>query len=378
MEAENLVSIIITNYNYARFVGEAIDSALSQKRQEVEVIVVDDGSTDDSRDVISNYGSNVAKVFQENCGQAGAFNAGFRLSRGGTIIFLDADDILEDSAAFSAAKTLENRDVVNVCWQLRKTDEHGAFTGLLYPTGELARGRLREKIIRTGPVSKFPPTSGNAWARDYIDRVMPIRGTSDKHGADAYLSCLAPLYGLVHWLPTPQSRYRCHAEQYTANCPRLRLERNLKKFDIKSELIREHLGRQNVDVDPSEWKKSGSPYQWMRDMIGLFDEIQEIVTPSDKFILLDEDQLGTDFFSPLTAVPLAEQDGLYAGIPVNDEEVMGHLYRHFQSGCRYLVAINACFWWFDHFRTFKNYLHASSELLLSNERVMMYRLHREP
>ena len=71
-----LVSIVIDNFNYARFVGAAIDSALAQSYAPVEVVVVDDGSTDHSREVISSYADRVSAIFKPNGGHASAFNAG--------------------------------------------------------------------------------------------------------------------------------------------------------------------------------------------------------------------------------------------------------------------------------------------------------------
>ena len=70
------VSIIISNYNYGRFLSAAIDSALAQTYQTVEVIVVDDGSTDNSREVIESYGDRITALFQKNGKQAAALNYG--------------------------------------------------------------------------------------------------------------------------------------------------------------------------------------------------------------------------------------------------------------------------------------------------------------
>src|SRR6202167_4054060 len=97
-----LVSIIIDNFNYARFIRAAIDSALAQSYAQVEVIVVDDGSTDNSRDVISSYGNRVSAVFKPNGGHASAFNAGFRASRGSIVMFLDAYQALLPTAGEDA------------------------------------------------------------------------------------------------------------------------------------------------------------------------------------------------------------------------------------------------------------------------------------
>src|SRR6185436_17643644 len=80
------VSVLINNFNYAEFVGAAIQSAVAQGPG-VEVIVVDDGSTDDSREAIEAHSDRVTAIFQENAGQAAAFNTGFAASRGEIVVF---------------------------------------------------------------------------------------------------------------------------------------------------------------------------------------------------------------------------------------------------------------------------------------------------
>ena len=77
-----ILDIVVNNFNYARFLTAAVDSALAQRGTDVHVIVVDDGSTDDSRDLIASYGDRVTPVLKENGGQASAFNAGFLHCRG--------------------------------------------------------------------------------------------------------------------------------------------------------------------------------------------------------------------------------------------------------------------------------------------------------
>ncbi|MFM8008204.1 MAG: glycosyltransferase family 2 protein, partial [Dolichospermum sp.] len=92
------VSMIINNYNYDRFLTEAINSAINQTYPHTEIIVVDDGSTDNSRNIIARYGQRIIPIFQENGKQAAAFNSGFAKSQGDIIIFLDADDYLFPNA----------------------------------------------------------------------------------------------------------------------------------------------------------------------------------------------------------------------------------------------------------------------------------------
>src|SRR5437762_9779476 len=111
MSEPRLASIIIDNYNYGRFLRDAIDSALAQTYPHAEVIVVDDGSTDNSREVIASYGDRIKPILKENGGQGSAFNAGFAASSGDVILFLDADDLLVSTAAERAVAYFNDPDV---------------------------------------------------------------------------------------------------------------------------------------------------------------------------------------------------------------------------------------------------------------------------
>ncbi len=92
-ENEYLITVIIPNYNYARYLGKAIDSVLGQTFQPLEIIVVDDGSTDDSVSIARKYGGRLKLIQQENQHVSTAGNAGIRAAEGNWIALLDADDI---------------------------------------------------------------------------------------------------------------------------------------------------------------------------------------------------------------------------------------------------------------------------------------------
>src|SRR3954449_8708213 len=102
-ESDMRVAVVVNNFNYERFLSTAIESALAQTHPDVEVVVVDDGSTDGSREVIAGYGDRVRAVYKENGGQASAFNAAFAACTGDVVIFLDADDALLPQTAARAA-----------------------------------------------------------------------------------------------------------------------------------------------------------------------------------------------------------------------------------------------------------------------------------
>ena len=91
------LSIVLPNYNYGAFIGEAVESALAVDWPDVEVIVVDDGSTDNSLEVLAGFGSRITVITQENSGPRVACNRGFAASNGYVVIFLDSDDVLAPS-----------------------------------------------------------------------------------------------------------------------------------------------------------------------------------------------------------------------------------------------------------------------------------------
>ena len=88
-----LVSVIIPTYNRAQYICEAVDSVLAQTYRNIEVIVVDDGSTDNTEEILRQYDSKIKYVFQNNAGPSAARNNGIKQARGDLLAFLDSDDI---------------------------------------------------------------------------------------------------------------------------------------------------------------------------------------------------------------------------------------------------------------------------------------------
>jgi glycosyltransferase involved in cell wall biosynthesis len=172
-----LVSILINNYNYARFLRESIDSALNQTYSPIEVIVVDDGSTDNSRDVIESYGNRVTSVFKQNGGQASAFNAGFAASKGEIICFLDADDYYSANKISKIVENFQqNPDARWLFHQLDDVDVNGQNLEFKRQGGiaELSFLDLREKIVKGNNLPIFPATSALCFKRDVLKRILPM------------------------------------------------------------------------------------------------------------------------------------------------------------------------------------------------------------
>lgn len=123
-----VVSVIIPNYNHASYLDEAIRSALAQTYPHVEVIVVDDGSTDDSRTVAARYGDDITYIWQENQGLSAARNTGIRAASGDYIALLDADDLLEPGYLAALMATLEEHPEASGAYcGYRFVDQHNCL-----------------------------------------------------------------------------------------------------------------------------------------------------------------------------------------------------------------------------------------------------------
>lgn len=110
------VSVIIPNYNGASFLKEAIDSALNQDSLKVEVIVVDDGSIDSSKEILAAYGQSIKVFFQENKGAPTARNLGIKHANAVFIKFLDSDDILVQNTLIKEIKLNQSLGANEICF----------------------------------------------------------------------------------------------------------------------------------------------------------------------------------------------------------------------------------------------------------------------
>jgi glycosyltransferase involved in cell wall biosynthesis len=124
------VTVAIATYNMAVYLREAIDSALAQDYPDFEVLVIDDGSTDETRKVVKSYGRRVRYHYQENGGVAEAYNKAFDLAKGEYIHHLDADDALTPDAIRRLATLLDGYPSAGLAYaDALVTDSSGHVTG---------------------------------------------------------------------------------------------------------------------------------------------------------------------------------------------------------------------------------------------------------
>ncbi len=204
------ISILIANKNYGEFLRDAIDSALAQEYSDVEVVVVDDGSTDHSRQLITDYAEKVTAVLGDFGGQIAATNAGFERCRGDVVVMLDSDDRLRSDAASLFAQVLSGGEFIKASGYLRVVDGTGEPVGVSIPRRLTPSGKHRESIIASGPGAyRAAFNSGNAWTRAFLERVLPIPLDS-KLGPDGYLNLICPLFGATATIDDWVADYRIH------------------------------------------------------------------------------------------------------------------------------------------------------------------------
>jgi hypothetical protein len=365
-------SIVIDNYNYEPFVGVAIESALSQTHRDLEVIVVDDGSTDGSRDAIAAYADRVRTVFKENGGQASAVNAGFAASSGDLVCFLDADDVLEPTAIEYAVAALRDPEVVHVHWPLWQLDAGGTRSGGIQPKGQLSEGDVVATTLECGPLSHVvSPMSGNAFTRRLLDRVLPMPEQEFRLCADSYLSALAPLYGHLARLEQPQGGYRLHGSGNFAGAQfRERMRRGLELIEQLSAVTAEHAQALGFEPDRPAWREQS----WWHRVARAFEDVTALIGPAH-VVLIDDDVLGLTW-SCKRAHPITERDGIYWGPPSDGAHAVAELRRMREAGARFAVIVWSSFWWLDQYPELRTELAATGPALIDDERIKVFDLDR--
>jgi glycosyltransferase involved in cell wall biosynthesis len=208
------VDVVITNHNYGRFLAAAIDSALAQTRPGVRVIAVDDGSEDESREILAGYEDRIEVILKERGGQASALNAGIARCQGDVLVVLDADDVLRPQAAdLVAAAFAADPGLVKVQFRMEVIDADGSRTGITKPfehlhapTGDVRRAELAFPFDLA-----WLPGGGTAFRLSSLRELLPIPEEDyPRHGADWYLVHLTALSGRSGALDDICAEYRIH------------------------------------------------------------------------------------------------------------------------------------------------------------------------
>ncbi len=206
-DAAPLVSVVIPTHNYGRFLREAIDSVLAQTFQDLEIIVVDDASTDETRAVVAEYGDRVRYVYHEGRRPNRTRNVGLDAARGRYVAFLDADDKWLPEKLRLQLPLIEARPDVGLVYGGIRLFESGTGATVGYhPLDRCRRGRvLRELFLWQMIPSPTPLIRREVFAR--VGRFDEAEIAADDW--EMWLR-IASAYDL-DFVPSPVALYRVHA-----------------------------------------------------------------------------------------------------------------------------------------------------------------------
>jgi len=234
MDHEVLVSVYITNFNYGKYIRQAVNSVLQQSLQDFEIIIIDDGSTDDSREIIHEFRDypQIKTIFQKNKGLNVTNNIALRVARGKYIMRLDADDFLDTNALLVMSNALEKDSEL----------------GLVFPNYYLtdADGRVDSVHQRHDfeQVSLMDQAAHGACTMIRTKFLKELGGYSENYqcqdGYELWVKFTAK--HPVMNVPTPLFYYRQHGSNLTKNENRILSTR----ASINQEYVKEHDHRQHA------------------------------------------------------------------------------------------------------------------------------------
>lgn len=213
------VTVVMSAYDYESFVGEAIASVLSDPDPMLDLLVVDDGSTDATASVAADALADDPRgrlVRQANAGQSAAFNRAVEESSGDIICFLDADDLMHvgKAAALAAAFRADHRAGFLV-HLVDLIDGDGRAAGVFPPISPLPCGWYGDAVLGAGGfVPGLPPTAGIALRRELVPFLFPL-DTTHKIAADYLIQYLAPLVTEISRIERSHATVRRHGSNAT-------------------------------------------------------------------------------------------------------------------------------------------------------------------
>jgi len=211
-------SVLVPNFNYGRFLGAALESVLAQSYPVAEIVISDDGSTDDSCQVAERYASrygNIRLLRNPNGGQAAALNAAFRASTGQIVCLLDSDDVMAEHKVARVVEIFNAKPEVGwVRHKLRLADESLVPLQAVLPVFRGSRGE-RGKYAHIEKTLTF--NAAVSLRRDLADRLFPIPERAFRKGADLYLDFMCGVLGAPGYsLDEELGLYRRHPEQMSS------------------------------------------------------------------------------------------------------------------------------------------------------------------
>lgn len=259
-----LVTALINTYNYARFLPFAINSVLNQTYENIEIIVVDDGSTDHTSEVLAQYKDKLRVVRTENGGQGHAFNIGIAEARGELIMMLDADDQWMPRKVERMVEVAANNPRAGMLYhRFINVDPQGNPIGAPQPY-PLINGDFRESYLRSAGSYWTPITSVLTLRTEMVRKLPTIMTYAVREGADTVLTDYCMLSTEIVSTPEALTWRLLHGSNLYAvgRDGHIRSqaikESDVRRVEWRAFAIRTQLGRQGekfeIDLSRNEWR----------------------------------------------------------------------------------------------------------------------------
>jgi glycosyltransferase involved in cell wall biosynthesis len=302
LDDEPLVSVLMPSFNYGRYIEAALESVRSQTYATFEVVVCDDGSTDDSVArvrKVSTTDDRFRLITQTNAGQAAALNAAFDASRGSIIALLDADDRFAQPKLAGIVDEMRGAGPGAVLHPLRLIDAEGTVTGRIPNLGRVESGWIADAVVRRGGRWRFLPTSALSFRREIGEAIFPLPVELRLY-ADAFLFVLLPLLSTLGFLEEPLADYRVHGENATLreadNVARIR--ENAQRWLRVTSLVNDRLAERGVDSRVRLDPRRNPEYRQREYLADLLEGRRTRVELLRSFARLAPIIFGDDVYSP--------------------------------------------------------------------------------
>jgi glycosyltransferase involved in cell wall biosynthesis len=244
------ISVIIANYNYDRYLASAINSVFGQTYLDFEIVIVDDGSTDRSHQVIAQMQAKspdkIKVILQANQGHGGAINTGFQNATGEIVAFLDSDDVWKSNKLEQLVRAFEQPEVVGVIHPLDLMNSDSIVIDSRTRSLRIPNGNLAKVILDTGSSWRFPPTSGLAFRRNILQNILPMDPPEWRFWPDGCLLYCSAFLGKIVAINEVLGSYRIHGANTFFSAEPPTRDRNAKAIsgvDITSQWLNQFLER---------------------------------------------------------------------------------------------------------------------------------------
>lgn len=255
LKDQPLVSVLIPNKDYGRFVGEALEGLARQSYPAWEAIICDDGSSDDSVVVVERHVARDTRItlvrHETSRGQAAAFNSAFALARGDIVAFLDSDDSFYAGKLEAVVEALRDGSAGLAVHPLMVVDGRGREVQRIPALTRAESGWIAPRVIDRGGRWRWVPTSGVAMRREVVDLVLPMPEEGLRTSADTFFLVLAPMLTPVAYVDRVLGSYRRHGANAFAReiLDLARVEHSLRNLELVIDRVNERMRASILRID---------------------------------------------------------------------------------------------------------------------------------